>query len=342
MPLIPRYFDLLVFLIERRHEAVSRREIFDRVWSDVIVSDSALSQAIRTLRRTLGEDPQFIRTVSRHGYQFVSPDIVEEEEQAPPQEIDRTAVTDARVPVAQLIASRARQAAGLAPVQWLRPAIGGGLAGMIAGAAGGLLLMASPGNGAPAAVIPVLAAIGAACGAIGGAGVGAGLSAGEASTRSWRTPAVICGAALGGLIAGSAAQWLTRWSLETLVGMMVEVGGGVEGLVIGAAAGAGYVSGRRGLRAVTLMTVLCGVSAFALTRAGRPLVGGTIQAVARQAQGSRISLAPLGRLIGEPDFGPLTQAIIGTGEGAAFGLGLALALTRRPSSRTSHETLTGR
>ena len=73
-PLIPRYFDLLVFLVERRHEAVHRRDIFDGVWNDVVVSDSALSQAIRTIRRTLGDDsrePRFIRTVSRHGYRFV-------------------------------------------------------------------------------------------------------------------------------------------------------------------------------------------------------------------------------------------------------------------------------
>ncbi|MEK7214119.1 MAG: hypothetical protein AAB289_00780, partial [Chloroflexota bacterium] len=42
-PLIPRYFDLLVFLIERRSEAVHRRDIFDRIWGDVVVSDSALS-----------------------------------------------------------------------------------------------------------------------------------------------------------------------------------------------------------------------------------------------------------------------------------------------------------
>ena len=32
LPLIPRYFDLLVLLIERRPTAVSRTEIFDRVW----------------------------------------------------------------------------------------------------------------------------------------------------------------------------------------------------------------------------------------------------------------------------------------------------------------------
>ena len=78
-PLIPRYFDLLVYLIEHRHEAVNRRQIFEQVWTDVIVSDSALSQAIRTIRRTLGDDsrePRFIRTVSRHGYQFVHPELV--------------------------------------------------------------------------------------------------------------------------------------------------------------------------------------------------------------------------------------------------------------------------
>lgn len=80
VPLIPRYFDLLVFLVQRRGQAVRRREIFDAVWSDVVVSDGALSQAVRTLRRALGDDPRepaFIRTVSRHGYSFVFRDVVE-------------------------------------------------------------------------------------------------------------------------------------------------------------------------------------------------------------------------------------------------------------------------
>ncbi len=86
LPLIPRYFDLLVLLVERRGEAVHRREIFDAVWSDVVVSDGALSQAVRTLRRTLGDDsrePAFIRTVSRHGYRFIFPGVIEEPDDAP-------------------------------------------------------------------------------------------------------------------------------------------------------------------------------------------------------------------------------------------------------------------
>lgn len=355
LPLIPRYFDLLVFLIERRHEAVHRREIFDRVWIDVIVSDSALSQAIRTLRRTLEEDPReprFIRTVSRHGYRFVFPDVIEEDDDREPG-VDPALFVAARAPIAELVASRLQQAARLAPVQWAGAAMGGALAGVVGGAAGGLLLTAVPGSAAPLAVIPVLAVIGGACGAIGGAGVGAGLSAGEASTRSKRSIAVIGGAALGGTIVGTAVQWLTRWSLAALVGLTIETGGALEGLVIGTAAGLGYAiatargpgdiatsRGRQRLYAAALTAALCGLGAIALTRAGRPLVGGTLHVIAREARGSQISLTPLGRLLGEPDFGPLSQALIGAGEGTIFGFGLALGLMWRPSSRTSHETVT--
>jgi DNA-binding winged helix-turn-helix (wHTH) protein len=441
LPLIPRYFDLLVFLVERRHEAVHRRDIFDRVWSDVVVSDSALSQAIRTLRRTLGEDPReprFIRTVSRHGYRFVFPDVIEEDDdeawprravnaraeatagtgaddpfeplldrvtRAPRNDAEeedrreaaellhalgtaealrrlgnrpghaaaRALLRDTRwdsaqaddVPVLgspapfavsrELIASRLRRAARAITLRWVSAATGGGVAGMLAGAAGGLLLTAVPDSTEPIAVIPVLAVIGGVCGALGGAGVGAGLSVAEAVARSTRGIALIAGAALGGALVGSAVQWLTRWSLLALVGVQMEAGGGIEGLIIGAGAGLGYAigtsqvegglaapRGRQRLRAAALTALLCGVGALSLTLAGRPLVGGTLHGIARQARGSQITLTPLARLIGEPDFGPASQRLIGTAEGAVFGFGLALGLTRRPSSRTSHETLTER
>src|SRR5262245_59208742 len=97
-PLIPRYFDLLVFLVERRGDAVHRRDIFDRIWSDVVVSDSALSQAIRTIRRVLGDDsrePRFVRTVSRHGYQFVFADVTEEDDEREWEKSDTVAAVAA-------------------------------------------------------------------------------------------------------------------------------------------------------------------------------------------------------------------------------------------------------
>ena len=427
-PLIPRYFDLLVLLIERRHQAVHRRDIFDRVWTDVIVSDSALSQAIRTIRRTLGDDsrePRFIRTVSRHGYRFVFPDVVEEEDdgvwpfsdprssavpvgpEAPPdpyepllERLTRVAhgaieeeerreaaellhalgtaealrrlgtrpgyasarallrdtrwdspgaaqvpVLGAPAPIAvarELIALRLRRAARMAARRWAGASVGGGLAGIAAGVVGGLILAAAPGSITPIGVVLVLAAIGGGCGAIGGAGVGAGLSMAEAIARSRREIALVCGAALGGGIVGSAVQWIGRWSLAALVGLTIDIGGSLEGLVIGGAAGLGYAlatrraeggmaapRGRRRLHAAALTAVFCGLGGLALTLQGRPLVGGTVHAIGRAAKGSQVTLAPLGQLVGEPDFGPVSQAIIGFGEGALFGFGLALGLMRR-------------
>jgi DNA-binding winged helix-turn-helix (wHTH) protein len=87
--LIPRYLDLLLLLVERRNEAVHRREILDVVWNDVVVTDGSVSQAVRILRRTLGDDPRrpaFIRTIPRHGYRFVHAEVVEEPDDAPLEE----------------------------------------------------------------------------------------------------------------------------------------------------------------------------------------------------------------------------------------------------------------
>ena len=79
IPLIPRYFDLLVLLIERRHEAVTRDEIFDVVWHDVVVSDGALTQAIRSLRKCLSDrakDPRFEEIVAGIGDPAQHDDVV--------------------------------------------------------------------------------------------------------------------------------------------------------------------------------------------------------------------------------------------------------------------------
>ncbi len=102
MLLIPRYFDLLVLLLVNRHRVVTRQEIFDRVWADVVVSDGALTQAVRTIRRSLGDDPRaprFIRTVSRHGYQFVGTDVIEEPDDGPLPEAGVAGASEPASPV---------------------------------------------------------------------------------------------------------------------------------------------------------------------------------------------------------------------------------------------------
>ncbi len=352
LPLIPRYFDLLVFLVERRHEAVHRRDIFENVWRDVIVSDSALSQAIRTIRRVLDDDPKdprFIRTVSRHGYRFVFTDVREEEESSADVENAAHAVAaDVLAPVGSSQPAPVRQldlrpAHTLALARWSGATLGGALAGLIAGACGGFLLAVVPGADASFVLVPVLALIGTACGTAGGAGVGGGLAAAETTSRSWRVVALVLGGAIGGGFVGTAAQFLAGWSLDALIGMHVDIAGGLEGFAIGAGAGLGFglatsgteswlggpLGGRR-LRIAAVTAAVCGLAALGLSLAGRPLVGGTIHLIASGSAGSQAVLTSLGRLIGEPDFGPVSRAIIGTGEAVIFGVGLALGLTRRP------------
>ena len=72
------------------------------------------------------------------------------------------------------------------------------------------------------------------------------------------------------------------------------------------------------------------LSAALLALAGRPLIGGLVHDIARSSRESQLVLAPLGRLIGEPGFGPITRAILGAFEGWAFGSSVAWGLTRRP------------
>ena len=354
LPLIPRYLDLLIFLIERRRDAVHRREIFDRVWSDVIVSDSALSQAVRTLRRTLGDDPReprFIRTVSRHGYQFTCPDVIEEPDEDVPAPVRANTDLSTEARSAKVEQTRQKIGASLTALMTgaTRACAGAALAGAAAGIAGGLLLSVAPDNAAPLAIVPVLVLVGAGAGAVGGLGVGAGLAFAESSSRLRNAAGLTIGAAAGGAVIGMAVQWLMRWSLAAVVGLNLPIGGAVEGLVIGAAAGAGYAIARRhkgtprrrsGRLSPTLrsrvhraavVAAFCAAGALALAWAGRPLVGGTLHGIAREARGSQISLTPLGRLIGEPGFGPVSQALIAAWEGAIFGFGVGIALLRRRS-----------
>ncbi|MBO0749932.1 MAG: transcriptional regulator, partial [Porphyrobacter sp.] len=71
-----RYFDALALLLAERGKLVSKDRFMDEVWRGVPVTDEALTQCIKTLRRQLGDDaasPRFIETVPKHGYRFIAP-----------------------------------------------------------------------------------------------------------------------------------------------------------------------------------------------------------------------------------------------------------------------------
>jgi DNA-binding winged helix-turn-helix (wHTH) protein len=68
-----RAFDLLLVLIEAGGRVVGKNELLSRVWSGVAVEENNLHFQISTLRRALGQDRDFIRTVSGRGYCFSAP-----------------------------------------------------------------------------------------------------------------------------------------------------------------------------------------------------------------------------------------------------------------------------
>ncbi|HTO54154.1 MAG TPA: AAA family ATPase [Myxococcota bacterium] len=74
--LAPKPLAVLCYLATHRDRPVSKAELLARVWPDVHVSESALSSALKDLRRALGDDGTrqiLIETQRRRGYRFKAP-----------------------------------------------------------------------------------------------------------------------------------------------------------------------------------------------------------------------------------------------------------------------------
>jgi predicted ATPase/DNA-binding winged helix-turn-helix (wHTH) protein len=67
----PRTFDLLAALVDRAGHLVTKDELFDRVWPNMVVEEAALRVQVLALRKVLGADA--IATVSGQGYRFMLP-----------------------------------------------------------------------------------------------------------------------------------------------------------------------------------------------------------------------------------------------------------------------------
>ena len=69
-----KYFDVLLLLVKRNGQLVAKQRIFEEVWDGVFVTDAALTQCIKDIRKQLGDDassPRYIKTVPKHGYIFI-------------------------------------------------------------------------------------------------------------------------------------------------------------------------------------------------------------------------------------------------------------------------------
>ena len=85
VPLEPRAFDLLVYLIEHRERLVTKDELLDALWPGTFVTPNVLTRAVAQLRKGLGDDAheaRYIETLSKRGYRFIAP-VTIVPEQAP-------------------------------------------------------------------------------------------------------------------------------------------------------------------------------------------------------------------------------------------------------------------
>jgi DNA-binding winged helix-turn-helix (wHTH) protein len=76
VPLRPKPFALLAFLVAHADEVVTKERLFEAVWPETVVSEGVLKDYIKQIRKTLGDTPhrpQYIATVHRRGYRFVAP-----------------------------------------------------------------------------------------------------------------------------------------------------------------------------------------------------------------------------------------------------------------------------
>ena len=192
-----RYFDALALLVRERGKLVSKNRFLDEVWRGVPVTDEALTQCIRTLRRQLGDDagrPRFIETVPKHGYRFIAPVTGESE------------------------TATARR--GFVGRDFLVLGGAGTAGAAMAGLAGGLIygLVGASQDGAGAmSVLLVLVLLCVIVATSGGAGVSFGTAAAGFADRR-RALWSVAGGAAGGFIVGAAVKLIGLDAFTLLVG----------------------------------------------------------------------------------------------------------------------------
>ena len=309
-----RYFDALILLVGEAGRLVSKDRFMAEVWRGVPVTDEALTQCVRSLRRALGDDaarPRFIETVPKHGYRFIAP-LVEAPAAAP--EAPPT-VIDARNPKLVMQERRLIGAAG---------ALGGAGAGAIGGLIYGFAAAASSDVGA-ASTFLVLMVLTTVVGLVGGAGVSFGMSlAGYTERRPGMGVALM--ATFGGLLVGAVFRMLGSDAFDLLFGHAPRgITGPLEGGMLGLAIGIGAVLGGLGaheppLRLSMTAAGLTGALGGVIINLGNGrLMGGSLERLAAAFPGSHLRLDAIGGLFGETGLGPVSLMVTGGLEGALFG-----------------------
>ena len=300
--LAPKGLDLLAAFLDRPGDLLTKDELFDAAWPGVTVGDEALTQAIKELRKALGDDasaPTYIETVPKRGYRFIGT----LHDEAPS-------------------ASAATPGEDGAHPSLLHPILGGTLGGAAAGLIGGGIygLLGGAGNDAALIIVTVMTVIGTGIAALGALGLMLGMAAASRLVGRDFT-FVAMGAALGGFVVGDLFHLLASGSFSFLLGQPHDdFTGGLEGAVLGAGIAIGArLGGQAGRwRGPILGGGLGGAAAgMLLSLGGGKLLAASLLALARKFHGPAIDGGNLAGLA--EGFDPLTQALTAGFEGLLFG-----------------------
>jgi len=75
VPITPKVFQLLLFLVQNAGRLIPKREILDKVWDNTNVEEGSVTRAVTRLRFALNDKPsrpEYLRTEPRRGYRFVA------------------------------------------------------------------------------------------------------------------------------------------------------------------------------------------------------------------------------------------------------------------------------
>ncbi|HXB69223.1 MAG TPA: winged helix-turn-helix domain-containing protein [Candidatus Acidoferrales bacterium] len=103
IPLPPKAFDTLLYLVRSSGHLLGKEELIKAIWQDTFVEESSLAQSISVLRKALGERPEqreYIETAPRLGYRFIA--AVEEKpvpDPSPPEDRESSQVKIQREPL---------------------------------------------------------------------------------------------------------------------------------------------------------------------------------------------------------------------------------------------------
>jgi len=73
VPLPPKAFETLLLLVENSGHVLSKHALMEALWPDSFVEESNLTQNMFLVRKALGEDQQYVKTIPRVGYRFMMP-----------------------------------------------------------------------------------------------------------------------------------------------------------------------------------------------------------------------------------------------------------------------------